>query len=143
MSKFHQGEYIPKNPQKYIGKGRIIFRSSWEQVFCRFLDTHPSILQWSSESVRIPYVNPLTGKKTTYVPDFFIIYQDKDGVNHAELVEIKPLAQTSMTEAKSRYDKAAVILNSAKWASARAWCSANKITFRVMTQNQLFAGAKK
>ena len=31
MSKFYQGFFEPKNPQKYLGTKRIIYRSSWEK----------------------------------------------------------------------------------------------------------------
>lgn len=31
MSRFHQGVYEPKNPEKYLGSKRIFYRSSWEK----------------------------------------------------------------------------------------------------------------
>ena len=42
----------------------------------RFCDEHPGVTQWASEAIKIPYRNPLTGKNTIYVPDFFISYSD-------------------------------------------------------------------
>jgi hypothetical protein len=33
MTKYSQGIYIPKHPEKYVGKGSIKFRSSWEHAF--------------------------------------------------------------------------------------------------------------
>lgn len=142
MSKYHQGVYQVKNREKYVGRSTPRYRSSWEYTFFNFCDNHPSILQWASECVRIPYRNPLTGKNTTYVPDLFIVYQDKDGQNHAELIEVKPLAQTSLSEAKSRRDVAAAAINTAKFAAARQWCSSQGITFRIVTQHDLYSGAK-
>ena len=75
--KWHQGEFTPKNPEKYIGTYPIIFRSSWELVFMNKCDTHPSIKQWASESLKIPYYNPFKRKSTIYVPDFLISYVDR------------------------------------------------------------------
>ena len=74
MAKYQQGTYEPTNKEKYIGKHLPRYRSGWELQFMRMCDKHPNILGWASESHRIPYRNPLTGKATTYVPDFFIIY---------------------------------------------------------------------
>jgi hypothetical protein len=33
----------------------------------------------------------MTGKYTIYVPDFFVVYKDKTGKKHAEVVEVKPV----------------------------------------------------
>jgi hypothetical protein len=140
---YAQGIFTPKHPEKYAGRRSIRYRSSWELAFFRFCDEHPSIIQWASESIRIPYKNPLNGRNTTYVPDLFIIYQDKDGQNHAELIEIKPSKEVAMESAKSRYDIARVAVNAAKWQAARAWSKIQGITFRVVTEHDLFANGRK
>ena len=142
-TKYSQGVFTPKNPQKYIGKGSIKYRSSWEWAFMNFLDGHPSVIQWASESIRIPYRNPLTGKLTNYVPDFFVYMQDKNGTQRGEIIEIKPSKETSLQEAKSVRDKAMVAINMAKWQAARAWCSAHGLTFRIVTERELFNQAKR
>ena len=80
--KFSQGVYQPLNPSKYIGKKKYpTYRSGWELTIMRFFDNHPSVQFWSSESEKIPYYNPLTGKQTIYIPDFFIVYIDSNGKN--------------------------------------------------------------
>ena len=140
---YAQGLFTPKHPEKYVGRGFIHFRSSWEFAFMTFCDNHPSILQWSSESVIIPYKNPLTGKNSRYTPDFFIIYQDASGQNHAEIIEIKPGKETTMEAAKTIRDRAAAAVNMAKWQAARAWCSDKGIVFRVVTERDLFVGGKR
>ena len=89
MARFAQGKYTLKNPQKYSGRKTPTYRSSWEFAFMRFCDEHPNVSQWASEAFKIPYRNPLTGKHTVYVPDFFIAYTDKNGKTLAELIEIK------------------------------------------------------
>jgi plastocyanin len=89
MAKYAQGLFTPKNPGKYIGKHTPRYRSGWELTFMRFCDNHPSIVGWASESIRIPYKNPFTGKPTTYYPDFLITYQDKDGNKKAEVIKFE------------------------------------------------------
>jgi len=88
MPKFAQGRFEMKNVDKYVGKKTPLARSSWEFVFMKMLDEHPGVEKWASESIQIPYRDPLTGKYTIYVPDFFITYVDKDGKKHAEVVEV-------------------------------------------------------
>lgn len=143
MAKYAQGKYQVKNPDKYIGKRLPTYRSSWEFAFCNFCDNNPSVIQWSSESVTIPYKNPVTGKNTVYVPDFLIMYQDKNERKHTELIEIKPSTQVTMETAKSLKDKYAVAVNFAKWAAADAWCKANGLTFRVVTEFDIFKNTKR
>jgi hypothetical protein len=140
---YAQGIFTPKHPEKYAGRRSIRYRSSWELAFFRFCDEHPSVIQWASESVRIPYRNPLNGKNTTYVPDIFIVYQDKNGQNQARLIEIKPSKEVTMEAAKSRYDIARVAVNMAKWQAARAWCTANGIQFQIVTEHELFTGTRR
>jgi len=142
MAKYHQGVYEPQNPQKYLGKGRPRYRSGWELTVFRMCDTHPSVVGWGSETHRIPYKNPLTGKQSSYVPDLLMVYKDKNGQNHAEIVEIKPAGQI-LGEAKSQQEKAAAVVNHAKWAAARSWCKTQGLGFRVITENQIFNKPKK
>lgn len=136
--KFAQGKFKPKNPEKYIGVGEIMARSSWEFTMMRFLDEHPSVVYWASESIRIPYVNPFTRKSTIYVPDFFIVYVDRDGKQHSELIEVKPLNQTIQEKAKSKINRAHWILNQAKWAAAQEYCKRRRIRFRVVSENDIY-----
>jgi len=136
--KYTQGVFKPTNPSKLVGNPAPQFRSSWELRFMHFLDTHPSVVQWASEFIKIPYKNPLTGKQSLYVPDFLIVYQDKNGNNIGELIEIKPLKETLMENAKSKRDKAFVIVNTAKWAAALAWSGKNGLRFRVINEDGIF-----
>jgi hypothetical protein len=144
MAKFAQGIYEIKNPQKYVGLGKPRYRSGWEMTFMMFCDNNDHVLQWASESIRIPYRNPLTGKQTIYVPDFLVVYQNKTGRQVAELIEIKPLKQTSLQEAgKSRHAQAAAVVNQAKWAAAQAWCKRAGVVFRVITEKDIFRNGSK
>jgi hypothetical protein len=143
MSKYAQGKFQLQNPQKYVGNKTPTYRSSWEFTFMTFCDNNPNVLQWASEAVHINYRNPLTGKNTIYVPDFLITYNDAAGRLHAEVVEIKPLKETTLEGAKNIRDQAAAILNMAKWEAARRWCKAHALTFRVVTENDIFFQGKK
>jgi len=134
---YSQGYYVILNPEKYVGKGTPKYRSGWELTFMRFCDNHPSVVSWASECVRIPYKNPFTGRDTFYVPDFLVTYQ-VNGVNRAELIEIKPKAQAVMELARSQQEKMAVALNMCKWAAAKIWCKRMGATFRILTEEDIF-----
>ena len=144
MSKFAQGSYTVKNPQKYVGKGAPRFRSGWEFAFMTFCDNNDHILQWASESISIPYRNPLTGKQTIYIPDFLITYRNRNNQVIAELIEIKPKKQSVIESKTSQRDRAAVAVHYAKWDAAMKWCKRNGLTFRVVTEDDIFhQGGKK
>lgn len=143
-NRFSKGIFTPKNPEKYIGKGTIIYRSSWELTFMEKCDTHPSILKWASEAIKIPYVNPLTRKRTVYVPDFLIVVLDSQNRQRAELIEIKPYSQISLESAgKSSRNQAQAIINMAKWEAARAFCKHKNMSFRIITEHDMFHGTKR
>ena len=107
-------------------------------VFMRMCDNHPHIVQWGSEVIRIPYLNPLTGKGSMYVPDFVIVYMDKTGKTHSEVIEVKPKKQTTMEHAKTRHDQLHAAVNKAKWLAAYEWCMRKGLKFRVITEDEIF-----
>jgi hypothetical protein len=145
MPKFAQGRFEMKNPSKYVGTKKPLARSSWEFVFMRMLDEHPGVQSWASESIQIPYRDPLTGKYTIYVPDFFIVYQDRNGKKNAEVVEVKPANQTLREKVgKSRYNQEQYIKNQAKWEAAAAWCKQKRLRFRIVSEDDIFhTGSKR
>lgn len=144
MAKYAQGIYVPKNPQKYIGNHKPRYRSGWELTFMTFCDTNSNVIYWASESMRIPYKHPLTGKPTIYVPDFFVVYENKFGKKIAEVVEIKPKKQ-SVIESKvvNAKDRMVVAINHAKWQAAAQYCKAQGFGFRVITEDDIFRNGKK
>jgi hypothetical protein len=142
--RFAQGKFTLKNPEKYLGTKDPLYRSSWEFAFMKFCDESPSIAKWASEAVRIPYRNPLTGRYTIYVPDFFINYVDKGGQTHAEIVEIKPQNQSLKEKVgKNLNNQASYILNQAKWEAATAWCRQKGLKFRVINETDIFHQGSK
>jgi TnsA endonuclease N terminal len=142
-TKYSQDEFIPKNPQKLLGNARPFYRSSWELTVMSLLDQHPNVIHWASESVNIPYINPLTGRQHTYIPDFLVVYKDKNGTQRADLVEVKPRKEAIAENAKSKRDKAALLVNTAKWAAAMTWCKKNGVNFRLLTEDQIYVNKGK
>lgn len=143
MSKSYvQGQYKPVNPEKYVGTYPIIFRSSWEFKVMQKFDTHPDVLSWASESLKIPYQNPFTNKYTVYVPDFIVTYVDVSGVTKTEIIEVKPAKETFLEQAKSQKSKAAAALNAFKWQAANEFAKHHGMSFRVMTENNIFNNPK-
>jgi len=144
MAKFAQGKFKPKNPDKYMGNRTPTYRSSWEFAFMRFCDEHPSVSKWASESIKIPYRNPLTGKQTIYVPDFFVVYIDKKGKQRVELIEVKPENQTIREKlGRSKANQAHWVLNQAKWEAARAYCKQKGIFFRIVNESDIFHNGRR
>jgi hypothetical protein len=142
--KYSQGIYKLSNPGKYMGNKMPTYRSSWEYTFMSFCDNNPSIQQWASETVKIPYRDPLTGRQTVYVPDFLIHYIDKNQKKHVELVEIKPAKQTLRERVgKNPYDQAQYVKNMAKWEAASVWCRNQGIKFRVINEGDIFHNPRK
>ncbi len=120
-----KGRFVPRNAWKYNGNiKQIIYRSSWERLFMVYCDKCPSILQWSSEEFKIPYV--FEGKNRTYYPDFWVEIHDKKGNIVRKMIEIKPHYQKKWK------------INQAKWAEARKFAEENYMDFEVFTEKELF-----
>jgi len=144
MAKYATGIFTPKFPQKYVGKHKPKYRSGWELTFMTFCDTHKNVTHWASESMSIPYRSPLDGKIHMYIPDFFVVYQNKFGKAIAEVVEIKPKKQ-SLIESRtaSARDRAVVAVNHSKWQAATAYCKMQGFAFRVITEDDLFRNGSR
>jgi hypothetical protein len=138
MSHWAQGKYEVQNAAKYVGNGIPRYRSGWELSFMRFCDSNDHILQWASESIVIPYRNPVTGKMSRYIPDFLVTYRTKDNTMRAELIEIKPKKQSVIESKMNSRDRAVVAVNYGKWAAAQKWCKHNGLSFRVITELDMF-----
>jgi len=131
-----------KNPQKYKGYRPITCRSSWEIKFIiRFLDIHPSVLEWSSESIVIPYVNPIDKKVHRYFPDFWMKIKDAEGKIKEYLVEIKPKYQTQPPPQRKRKTKKYLqevqtyVVNQAKWEAAKKYAKNHNMEFLIITED--------
>jgi hypothetical protein len=145
MNKFHKSKFKPKNPHKYVGDvNNIIARSSWESDFLRYLDLNESVIQYASEEISIPYLNPLDGRVHKYYPDMLVKMIDKSGNQVVKLIEIKPYKQTKMPvvpkRKTKRYDEECVtyIINQAKWEAAEKFCQDKNWQFHKLTENELY-----
>jgi hypothetical protein len=138
MSCWAQGNYVILNREKYAGNGTPRYRSGWELSFMKFCDTNDHVLQWASESIAIPYRHPITGKMTQYIPDFLITYRNRDNTVRAELIEIKPKSQSVIESKMNSRDRAVVAINYAKWDAATKWARKNGLSFRVITESDMF-----
>jgi hypothetical protein len=138
MSQFVQGEYVPQNREKYVGKDQKIFcRSSWEVTFCRYCDLNPAIRKWASESIVIPYYDPTTGKERKYYVDFYI----ENYKGERMLVEVKPKRETKKPKISKNKKQSTIIYetktyakNQAKWDAAKKWCEKRGMKFIVITE---------
>jgi hypothetical protein len=109
----------------------------------KWVDVNPKILTWGSESIVIPYQNPLTGRVSRYFNDFNITMKDKNGEVKKFIIEIKPFTQTlppnqnQKNKKTLRYQQAEYIKNQAKWQSARAFCETKNSSFVILTEKHL------
>ena len=143
MTNFAQGTFVPRNPQKYVGKGNPRYRSGWEFSFFQFCDNNDAVLEWASEAIAIRYRHPITGKSTNYVPDVFMRYRTKNNKICTEIIEIKPRKQSLIEGRMTERDRMIVAINHAKWQAARAWCAQAGIVFRVLNEDVMFRKAPK
>ncbi len=145
LPRFAKGKFTPKNQEKYVGLKTPTYRSSWEHAFMRLCDEHPNVAKWASESIKIPYRHPFTGKYTVYVPDFLLFIKIKMENKHAELIEVKPKITNKhdLMLVKVKAKKKQVVINMAKWEAANAYAKQNKIRFRVVSEEQLFHNGKR
>jgi len=144
----YKTKYTPQNIQKYVGNpNNIICRSLWERKFCKYLDTNPNILRWSSEEIKIPYISTIDKSIHHYYPDFVFEAKNTDKID-TFMVEIKPKKQT--IEPKSKKNKKTYLqesitfeINKCKWAAAKKYCEQHGWIFKIITEDQLFKNNTK
>jgi len=78
-----------------------------------------------------------------YVPDFLITYRNRNNQLIAELVEIKPKKQSVIESKMSAREGAVVAVNYAKWDAATKWARRNGLTFRVITEDDMFGSSRR
>ena len=141
---YKQGLYKPTNTNKYTGRGNPRYLSGWELRFFRWCDHNPNVVEWSSENVIIPYVNPLTGKTHKYMVDNRVVIKEGDKLVKY-LIEIKPKTQTrrptshgNKKQSTMLYENIEYVRNRAKWAAAQKWCDKHGYKFQIVTEDELF-----
>jgi hypothetical protein len=147
-SKYKQGFYNLKNPEKYKGDpNNIKFRSSWEYAFCSYLDNNPSVTKWSCEQPVITYKD-LRNKVHRYFVDFFYeqLTNDVNGIKKV-LVEIKPKNElfppirpkneTAKALENYEYSVRTHIKNKLKWSAAEEYAKKRGMQFVILTEDHL------
>ena len=139
-----KGRYQIINAAKYRGNSnQIIYRSSWEFKFMRWCDTNPSVMEWGSETMIIPYKSPVDNKIHRYFVDFYIKVKDRQSVISKYLVEIKPEKFTRPPDIPKRQTKRFIDevfqygVNQSKWKAADEYCLNHGMKFLVLTETDL------
>ncbi len=139
----NEKEYIPHNTEKYVGSYPIVCRSSWEYRMCEWLDYNDKVLSWSSEGHRIPYVDPFSGKRRRYYPDFYAMFRDRKKY----IIEVKPEKHLRMPNKKGKKSQKTMLMrehtymiNQAKFKAAKQYCKKLGFEFVVLTEKDLFRG---
>jgi hypothetical protein len=141
-SKFRQGIFSPRNPLKYVGKEKPVYRSGWELKFFRWCDTNPCVVEWASEAVIIPYLNPVTQKVQRYYTDGVIALKEGNIIKRY-IIEIKPSSQALPPKIGNKkkstilYEVQRYAQNQAKWSAARKWCEKKNYCFMILTEKEL------
>lgn len=141
---YKQGLFTPRHPEKYIGDAtHIVYRSSWELEFNKYLDGNPNIMRWNSEEIAIPYIKPTDNRVHRYFPDYWIEYRNKSGQIVQEIVEVKPSSQVAPPTGRGSrqtrlYEATTHAVNQAKWSAAAEWCKQRGLLFRILTEKELF-----
>ena len=135
----YRGKYRVSNPRKYKGDARnVVYRSSWEYKFMQWCDSHPSVEEWASEEIIIPYISPVDGKRHRYFPDFYV----KVG-NKKYIAEVKPSRQTKEPKTQKRNTKKYIsevmtyAVNQAKFKAADEFCKDHGWEFMIVTEKEL------
>ena len=144
----YKGRFKPTNYKKYAGDPtNIIYRSLLERRFMVYCDTHPSIIEWNSEEVVVPYVSPLDNRYHRYFVDFWMKYKDKNGKIKTVLIEVKPDVQTREPVRKNtptgkptrRFLNEVMTwgVNQAKWKAAIEYAKDRNWEFKIITDKDL------
>lgn len=140
----YKGRFKVTNLSKYKSDATdVVYRSSWELKFMKWCDTNPSVLEWGSETVIIPYRSPVDSKVHRYFVDFYVKVKSKSNIITKYLVEIKPEKFTKPPEIPKKKTKRFIEevfmygVNQAKWKSADEFCKDRGMQFLVLTENDL------
>ena len=145
-----KGRFRPINPHKYKGDpNNIWYRSSWEFDVMKWLDTNKEVIWYMSEERCVWYYNPVTKKKARYFPDFIVCYE-RNGVQHTEMLEVKPQRHVDGPNANPKRrtkswlnEVKTYAINQAKWRAAETYCEDRGMSFRLLTENNVPAWKKR
>jgi hypothetical protein len=143
-TKTYKGKFRVDNPGKYKGDiNNIVYRSLWELRFMKWCDKNPSVEEWGSETVIVPYISPLDRKVHRYFVDFYVKVRSKTGDLQKYLIEIKPERFTKPPAIPKKKTKKFIDevfqygVNDAKWKAAFEFCKDRNMTFMILTEKDL------
>lgn len=143
-----KGKFSPRNPQKYKGNPtEIIYRSGLELSVMKWLDTHPQVIEWSSEEIIVPYRCRTDNRIHRYFPDMVVTFV-REGKKKTHMIEIKPYKQTCEPK-KTPGKKQQVFItevmtyakNYSKWEAAREYCANRGWEFTILTEREIKNGS--
>jgi len=109
----------------------------------KYLDRHPSVIEWASENVIIPYYNQIEKKTRRYFVDFYVKIQNPEGVIKKYIIEVKPASQCKPPKKRKRIsikyknDLKRFIVNQSKFKAARKWAEKRGMEFIILTEKEL------
>ena len=143
-TKTYKGKFRVDNPGKYKGDiNNIVYRSLWELRFMKWCDKNPSVEEWGSETVIVPYISPLDRKVHRYFVDFYVKVRSKTGDLQKYLIEIKPERFTKPPAIPKKKTKKFIDevfqygVNDSKWKAAFEFCKDRNMTFMILTEKDL------
>jgi hypothetical protein len=138
---YYQGKYKVSNPKKYKGDSSdVTYRSGWEKSCFQWCDGNADIIEWSSETIIIPYFYDVDKNYHRYYMDLYIKFKDR-----TVLVEVKPKKETKAPakqgKTKQRYLTEAMtfVKNQNKWEAAANYAKDRGWDFEVWTEDELKA----
>lgn len=149
-SGYRQGYYTVHNIEKYVGDvSKVIYRSSWEKKMMTFCDMNERIVKWSSETIQVPYFNPVENATKTYNLDFYFQVRQDDGSVKNIIGEVKPakklekpvLPNSRLTEKRieaHNYQMKEYVINVYKFQAAKKWAEDRGWEFMIITEHFLY-----
>lgn len=138
--KTYKGKYKVKNPAKYLGDpDNVVYRSQWEKWCFLWCDKNPSVVEWNSEEMVVPYICETDKRPHRYYIDLYIV----DSRGNKFLVEVKPFKETQLPKkqgkSKQRYltESLTYIKNQSKWKYATEFAKKHGMTFVIWTEKEL------
>lgn len=164
---FKQGYYNLRYPEKYVETGQNRdkrgpkFLSSYEERVFNWADLNDNVVKWCSECVIVPYkmrewsekLSQYIIKEHKYYTDLYCEIKDKKGNILKYIIEVKPLKQVlepvpakkATKKSKTRFlnEQAVYMKNSSKWAAANEYAKEVGMTFKILTEEEIFNKPRK
>ena len=138
------GKYKVRNKEKYVGNlHECEHRSHWEHIYMKYLDGNPNVMEWGSETVIVPYYNPVEKRTRRYFVDFYVKVMTGRGMIKKYIIEIKPYNQCFPPKKPKRQTAAyknkinAYVVNQSKWKAAKKYADKRDWEFVVITEKEL------